>query len=170
MRFESHFKNLLFLLVLTLSTLGASEVLNFDKLTNLTSQNPNEVKEILADYVDQEVVIRGFIFKNDDGKYVLSSRPGLASCCQRVEENIPHQIFLEGNDFLASGGKTVSVQGFLTIDPVWNHEGRVIELYRMKDPKISDFSNEMTWIILLIIICGAGLSIWLTRRRRTSLP
>src|ERR1700757_217059 len=122
--------HLLFILFCLYSTvLQGAEALTFNTLTDLSSYEPETVQVALADFLDKEVQVRGFIYKNDQGQYVLSSRPGLASCCQQKQENIPHQIFLDGNNFEGTGGRTVSVQGVFTLEPVRNHEGKLIQLF-----------------------------------------
>lgn len=126
----------------------AVEPLNFKELTELNSYELQNVEIALENYLDKEVQIRGFIYENDAGQFVLSSKPDLESCCQKKEENIPHQIFLDGDGFKSTGGKTVSVQGFFTLQPVKDKEGNLIELYRLKEPKITHISNTTSWILL----------------------
>lgn len=145
--------------------LQGSETLAFNKLTDLSSFDLENIQTTLADYLNKEIHIRGFIYKNDQGQFVLSSKPDLASCCQKKQENIPHQIFLDGDEFQSTGGRTVSIQGFLTLNPVRDPEGKLIELYRLKDPRITTINNSTTWALLGLMVVGLILIIFAFRKK-----
>lgn len=162
-------RRLLFILFcLYFHLLQGAETLTFNKLTDLSSFEPESVRTALSDYLNKEIHIRGFVYQNDRGQYVLSSKPDLASCCQKKQENIPHQIFLEGTEFSSSGGKTIAVQGFLTLNPVRDVEGRLIELYRLKEPKILTINNSTTWSLLALMVGIVFLVLISFGRRRSS--
>lgn len=141
------FRIALLVLLFNLNVLNGIESLSFKELVELNTTDPEAIRSHLADYIDQEVQIRGFIYKNDEGRSVLSSKPTIASCCQKKEENLSHQIFLDGLT-AESSGRVVAVQGFFTLDPVRDRTGKLLELYKLKNPAITP--NDYSFVIPLI--------------------
>lgn len=156
---------LLFLLILCSASVHAIESLSFNQLSQLDNYDPEMVRNTLVDYIDQEVQIRGFIYQNGDGRFVLSSRPTIATCCQKKQENLPHQIYLVGDLLSSSNGRTVSVQGIFSLAPIRDREGNLTELYALKWPKITHIESNATWVFFGAAL-GAILLLAYWRRSR----
>lgn len=83
-------------------------------------------------YHQQKVIIRGFLYSGTDGRWILSPEPNLRSCCVGASQKVSQHIFL-GDSFIGKEEKQpISVQGIFFIDPTYNADGTVKQLYRME--------------------------------------
>lgn len=156
---------LLMLLILWCSFAHAAENLHFNQLAELSAHDPEMIRNTLVDYIDQEVQIRGFIYENEDGRFILSSLPSIPTCCQKKQENLPHQIYLAGEGLSSSEGKAVAVQGVFSLAPVRDRQGNLVELYSMQNPKIIFNTNSMDWALPFITLVAISLLLYWRKQR-----
>lgn len=54
--------------------------------------------DCLTDYKDQEVEVRGFLYRSEEGRLVLADEPNLKSCCIGTAKNQHKQLHLINAD------------------------------------------------------------------------
>lgn len=65
----------------------------------------------------QQIQARGFLYRMEDGELVLSTQPGLKSCCIGREELRQQQIFVYSNQPLEPGQRVVTLNGLFRVLP-----------------------------------------------------
>lgn len=157
---------------------GASEPkkLSFHQLAGLhdfISKDASimQLKRELSQFHQQNVMIRGFLYKNADGLFILSSEPHLKSCCVGSTEKISQQIFLPNGTEIINSDNAVSVVGQFYVNPEWDENGKLIKLFQINEAQITNENPlPITTIILSVLMCG--LVLWLLKLniRKPSLP
>lgn len=155
-------KKLLFLLIFNFSVLNATEMplLTFQKLLGLENHLDKDasikhLKNNLKGYDQRLVEMRGFLFKSPSNEWILSSEPQLKSCCIGRSDKILKQIFLEGmGEIENSSLKVVHLQGYFKVNPKWDEQGNLIQLYSIekvifiKEKEI----DRVQWILFAMLI------------------
>lgn len=107
---------------------------------SLSFQQLVDEKEQIA---DQEVLIRGFLYKTDNGQWVLASEPNLRTCCVGSSNHVKKQIFLE-NSYVGAhpNAELVSIQGILRKDPMKDVQGNLIQYYSLQNVTIIENKGQ----------------------------
>lgn len=153
------FKLLCWIFIAIAIPLSAEKNLSFTSLKGLDGQLEKEaaiqlIKRQLASFHQQEVEIRGFLYKNAAQNWVLASEPNLKVCCMGTPSKISQQILLFGDAQTASAG-AITVRGIFLVDPIWDKEGILVQLYRLNDVKII---SQTTWPSSSLALAGTGIS------------
>lgn len=102
---------------------------------------PDE-KQTVWKWNKTSVTIRGFCYECDSYS-VLSAQPNMKTCCVGSQSKVYEQIFL--HDFKAPSSKYVMrFKGNFKIDPVYDQEGKLLQLYHLEEVeelKASFFSS-----------------------------
>lgn len=127
-------------------------------LSNLPSSVINELSseklpEILQPYQHQEVSIRGFVYRTQDGKVVLAAEPNLKSCCVANRGTIARQVILEGSNLpLSNDGRVKEVQGRFAIEPLKNINGDWEKIFVLYDAMIIDKNHQKhPWLVYFLL-------------------
>jgi len=112
-------------------------------VTGITSQAEN-----------QEVQVRGFLYRADDGEWVLSDQPGLKCCCVHKQK---HKIIVDGLSDFEESCRPVVVRGVLRM-----------QSGQMLLTESALVSESLPWwglfpVVFIIIVAAGGL--WLWRKR-----
>ena len=68
------------------------------------------------EFLDQVIAVRGFLYRSENGKWVLADTPNLKSCCIGNTKNPSRQIYVEPIASLASSpGAATTLSGRLAI-------------------------------------------------------
>lgn len=93
----------------------------------------------------EELSLRGFLYRSEDGQWILSPEPNLRSCCIGTKLKKDTQIALEGQLDESSINKAVTVKG------IWSKEPR----FQLSHAQIE--KNDIAsiwWIIPFIMAAG----------------
>lgn len=119
----------------------------------------------------QEIQIRGFLYKISD-KYVLAKEPELKSCCIGTASKTHEQIFILGE--FPETSYALTLQGHLQVRPVYDLEGRLIELYHLDNAQIVPHETPL-WkfgiitlsMILMLFATMLFLRRWLSEKQKS---
>lgn len=93
----------------------------------------------------KEISLRGFLYRSDDGNWILSQEPNLRSCCVGSAKKINSQVVLEGDI------NEVYLQKAVTIKGIWSKEPR----FQLNYARIEETNQwSLLWIIPIILIGG----------------
>lgn len=92
-------------------------------------------------YQNQSLQVRGFWYPQETSGGILASAPHLKSCCLGTPEKTG-QVLVKGELSALSIDRAVTLTGIFKIDPLYNAEGRLIQLYVLESPQevVSSFS------------------------------
>lgn len=163
-------KKLLFLLTFSYSVLNATEIplLTFQKLLGLENHLDQEasiahLKNNLKQYDQHLIEMRGFLYKNKENEWILSSEPELKSCCVGRTDKLLKQIFIENlEEAEKTSFQVVQLQGYFKVDPRWDKQGNLIELYRIEKAKFvkSKEVDKIQWILFGMLIAISFLLVY----------
>lgn len=130
----------------------------------------NQLQRQMAIYNHHEVQIRGFLYRDLDNRLVLASEPNLKSCCVGSMQKIAQQVIVEGEfPEPPSSSKAATLQGTFIVDPQWNANGKLVQIYRLERAIILPDGLPVTSITLAGIGIGSILYILvLFRQNRAS--
>ena len=144
--------------------------LSFKQLPQLTSTTPESIHSLqneLAVFHRQLVKIRGFLYCNPAGQWILAAEPNLKTCCQGASGKVFQQLFLSKPDFIDISMHAITLQGILVIDPIWieNDSSRQLQqIYRLNSPVIINTSNSwVNYLILVSLLITLCLTMYLYR-------
>ena len=92
-------------------------------------------QELTPDAHDQ-VTIRGFLYRSQDGKWILAQEPALKSCCIGSKKNVMEQVYINGFEPEITSKNVSEVQGKLIVDPQYDQDGILIQYYTLENGKI----------------------------------
>lgn len=90
----------------------------------------------LSDFQNKSVQIRGFLYQTSQNAWVLSSEPNLKSCCVGNVKKIAHQMIVLGDIPKNLQGRSVTVTGIFSINPNWNDQGELTQLYTISQATV----------------------------------
>jgi len=103
----------------------------------------------------QEVCLKGFLFKSEKGSWILSSEPNLKTCCIGSVKKVWSQVFLEGHFQDSLVNKAITVRGLFLIDPKRDRDGNLVQMYRLKNAEIDEKEPKtIPWASLGFIAIG----------------
>lgn len=159
MRFKTFNQYVIFIFLFLQCALSAMPApLSFETLSQIENQKSiADVEKKIGSFHGQEVEIRGFLYQNNKGSWVLASEPNLRTCCVGSQANLHRQIFIKG-EFAKPPFTTraVAVQGRFHISPEINEKGELIQLFALNNPSIA--SNDMSpWLVAFLFVTGGGI-------------
>lgn len=113
-----------------------------------------DLESEFAPYHNQPVTLRGFLYKSQDERWILSARPNLKTCCVGSEANILSQVEVHGQSLSASPDKVVALHGVFRIKPSVV-QNRLEALYYLSDAEITVDNTSMSIGGVLLGILGA---------------
>ncbi|MFT4553456.1 MAG: hypothetical protein ACI9S8_002096 [Chlamydiales bacterium] len=173
------FLSILVLLTITFSTdTLALDPLDFilisDTAELVKTEGIDAIFESKLHELDQkEVVVRGFLFQTSTGKWILSEKPNVKSCCAGSPTKAIQQIFLDGSYNKSDINKAVTLQGKFIIDIQKNQLGSPLQYYRMSPAKkISNSHRRSPFAIISITTLAvlAAATFIRNKRRKNSNP
>lgn len=94
----------------------------------------------LSETVQQEVIVRGFLYQNARGDWILAAEPNLKTCCVGSPEKMESQIFVAGDVSQQVGqpkaGRVYTLQGTFEIEHLKDSSGNLLKLYHLKNAKL----------------------------------
>lgn len=103
--------------------------------------------------LEEIVQIKGFLYEQQDGRFILASQPNLKSCCLGKESLIKQQIIVEGHFKKVSD--VVILEGILKMNPRQNEKGEYIQWYILQQPRlIIEEKQSLPWKSSLLLIGG----------------
>ncbi|MDP1880653.1 MAG: hypothetical protein Q8K60_06910 [Parachlamydiaceae bacterium] len=104
-------------------------------------------------YQDQPTEIRGFWYAvpNEMGGF-LSSQPNLKSCCVGNHKLLHQQIRVYDDLSHLKNDHVVSLNGIFKIDPRYNSEGQLIQLYILNDVKEVYKESNIGWMLVAMFL------------------
>lgn len=114
-----------------------------------------------------EIKMRGFLYHDgNQDRWILASEPNLKTCCVGTHGKIGQQIIVEGDFRDISGTGAVTIQGYLLIDPRWDQEGKLVQLYRLEDASVLPEGWPVNTFVLSGIGLGSVLFAWVLGRKK----
>lgn len=106
----------------------------------------------------KEIEIRGFLYPNSEGKWILASEPNLRTCCVGNPDKAAQQIQIENLAITDSPSQAVLVRG------VFLNEGKY---YKMDKAEI--IPHETEWLLyvatsIIIMILAVYIVAWVKRK------
>lgn len=130
-------------LILSSVTLGATPLqLSFQKLEGLEDYYDREtalrhLEREFREYNHREVTMRGFLYQDKESdRWLLSAEPNLKSCCIGTSAKIATQVVVLGDIKVPSVFCPVTVQGTFELNPQWNAEGNITQIYRLEQATV----------------------------------
>lgn len=169
------FRKTIFLLftVFTLLTLSAFANINsFVDLENYTQKYQVKLQENSLDkeaigslrselqFIDgKNLIIKGFLYKNKSGAWLLSPEPSLKTCCVGGKKKIMSQLYLdkEFDDGLIN--QVVTLEGTFHIKQEENSEGELVKLFSLEHVRVHD-SGSTSFLPYLVVAGGMLLVLW----------
>lgn len=145
--------------------------LSFRELSGIQeslSQNfslDDSLAELKDKYDKRPVRIRGFLYRSQDGRWVLASEPNLKSCCVGSEAKAMQQIIVDGR-FEKQSLEPVIVEGVFLVEAV---SGNRKELFKLGNAHIYEERKHgvpyMSLVVFSIVLVGIafGWRFWRTR-------
>ena len=123
--------------------------------------------ENLEEYHNQPIMIRGFLYRAQDDRWILASEPNLPSCCAGSQRKVKKQIVLSGQFEEVNMQYPITIEGRFSIEPVWKDD-QLVELFRLKEAKIvtvKDKKRSKSSIPIVGLSLGAVLVFFYFRRK-----
>ncbi|KAF3362641.1 Uncharacterized protein PHSC3_000880 [Chlamydiales bacterium STE3] len=74
--------------------------------------------DVAKQWHEKPVLLRGFLYQDKQGQWILASEPNLKSCCVGSESKRTHQIFVQPKGaFKTTPKSAVTLKGEFTVDP-----------------------------------------------------
>jgi hypothetical protein len=108
-------------------------------------------------FLNQEVIVRGFIYSLNANEWILSSEPNLKTCCIGSPQKMKNQLFFKSVLKNISSNQVVSIQGMLTIKRVWDEKSQsFISRYHLENVKLLEENEKnYSWMTgLLAVLIG----------------
>jgi hypothetical protein len=102
-------------------------------------------------YDQQKIQLRGFLYRSDSNQMVLSSQPGLRTCCVASLYNIDEQIFVKSQQTLEPEKQVVLLEGVFKIDPLQDKDGRYTQYYVLDDA-VKIGNRSFPWLLVTGVI------------------
>lgn len=134
-------------------------------ISDFLDEIPAETQSIYS-LQNQVVRVRGFWYPLTANQGILASTPHLKSCCIKAPAKIYQQLIVKGDLASLSSQKAITLEGIFKIDPQYNSEKELIQLYVLINAKElqQPFSSRLLWILglcaaaaVLVIILGLFL-------------
>ena len=135
-------------------------MLNFYQLLNLSEEQAFE----LAHVDQQQVRIRGFLYKADDGRLILAAEPNLKSCCVASTTTINRQIIVSTDaDLSPKQNVAVLMEGKFIVE-----KGRESSRYRLENAVVvvEDRSLNGLFGMGALLIVGGIITVAKARKRK----
>lgn len=101
-----------------------------------------------------EAALRGFLYQDSQGQWILSDVANLKSCCINVPAKAAQQVLLEGN--LLPTSRVITVKGTLQI-----YQGRLL----LTNATVEQISYAWVGWLIAFIACGSVLAVWMRRKK-----
>lgn len=104
----------------------------------------------------KEISIRGFLYQNQEGRWVLAKEPNLKTCCLSSQSNLERQLFLESS-FSAD-----KINSIITLKGIFQKEkNSLTRIELIKD----DQKNLKNVAIVTILFATLSILVLLWRRK-----
>lgn len=124
----------------------------------LMSSEPATFHQI-AQLSDQTAIkIRGFLYENPQGGWILAAEPNLKSCC--IGNKMDKQIFIENFLALPNTEQIVELDGILSVVTLTNGQRQ----YFLNQAKQMNAENQSQLGMGLLMLLGIGGFSWLLLR------
>ncbi len=135
--------------------------ISFQQLEGLSDHFTREIavkhlERELAKFHQKRVQIRGFLAPISNKEWVLGPLPSVKSCCPSPVKLPSQQLFVEGDFTDLAEGNAVTLEGLFMIVPVWDSNGSLIQLYRLKEATLL-VPTSFSWAQLSALFFGAVL-------------
>jgi hypothetical protein len=113
----------------------------------------------LSSYNNQEVQVRGFLYKTNDERLIIASTPDLKSCCIGSESKLSQQIFVKGSWDNIPNNQAVTLQGHFLVEPLKDLNGGFKQLYTLNRGKIVSEGTSLPMASFALAGIGFGSAI-----------
>lgn len=99
--------------------------------------------------------LRGFLYSDGDGGWILSDEPNLKSCCVGSTSKVMRQVYLEGDFTDSNPGVVVAIKGDLQVAPKYSVGGDLLQYYTLKEASaaVEDHPNlSLAWLGFPLIV------------------
>ncbi|MGA8164071.1 MAG: hypothetical protein WB791_03480 [Waddliaceae bacterium] len=120
-----------------------------------------------SEHHNQWIHIRGFLYRRENGDWMIAKEPDLKTCCLGSRKKLFDQMPIYGDLRAGPHKHAVTVMGRLDALPTWDHEGKLVDLFHLKEAKIlpeqGGKARGFVWIALATAAIGMVLVFLLTR-------
>lgn len=109
---------------------------------------------------DQKIEIRGFWYPLSHEEGILSSQPGLKSCCLKAPAKIEEQILVKGTIAFLSAQRAITLEGIFKIEPRYNAEGELIQLFVLEQAREISHPSSLPIGIMILGILVLLFCVW----------
>lgn len=117
-------------------------------------------EQIVQMHTGQKISLRGFPYRTDDGRWIISDEPALKSCCIGRGPKANKQVFLEGEHEEFAAHQVIEVEGTLAME-----RGRLIlKEWNAKEEKPFPWKHYgLLFGVILLGILGRKAFQWYRR-------
>lgn len=119
----------------------------------------------IRDYQGKDVEIRGFLYKGDDGNYLLAEQPDLKSCCLKPGGS-KKALQVEGMGLSPFVGTQVTLKGVLYTDPKIESSDIILLAAFPSEDDDSKYVLFAMCLFALLLISTMVYWIWSNKRLR----
>ncbi|MCH1429174.1 MAG: hypothetical protein GWP59_04160 [Chlamydiales bacterium] len=126
------------------------------------SLNKKDVDTLKADleFIDgKNLILKGFLYKNKAGAWLLSPEPSLKTCCVGGKKKVMSQLYLdkEFDDDLIN--QVVTLEGVFHINQEEDSEGGLTKLFSLEHVRVHN-SESKSFLPYLVVAVGMLLVLW----------
>lgn len=101
--------------------------------------------------------MRGFWYPLSPQEGILATQTNLKSCCLKAPAKIQEQIFVKGDVVSFFPQKALTLEGIFRIEPSYNVEGQLVQLFVLEKAKEVHQSNFFLYLAIFSIFI---ISMW----------
>lgn len=128
-------------------------IVNFDDFSLENSERNSPLWNLQGHMIQ----MRGFWYSLSPDEGLLASQPHLKSCCLKAPAKIDQQLLVKGKIASFSTKRAITLEGVFKIEPRYNSEGQLIQLFVLEQPVLVSESNGLLiWLILgvfFVVFC-----------------
>lgn len=129
----------------------------------ISLDRPIELEEAKV-YSSQRVEVRGFLYQNEAGAFILAHRPNLKSCCLGSQALMNQQLFVQGS--IVPTSQAITVRGIFLIDPHYDKGDRTTRLYILDQAEVVATNHSYRAIYFVFFALSAFLVVYFFYKKR----
>lgn len=134
-------------------------------LAELPQEIPSESHPFWSSH-GKNVQVRGFWHPISDEEGILTPLPNVKSCCLRAPGKVLQQIVVRGRLPQMTSLNVVTVEGILKIEPLFNKEDELIQLYVLNQAKEAQTEKSYAWSVIVVgLLASAFMTLFYQYKR-----
>lgn len=111
------------------------------------------------------VRVKGFAYKTEEGRWILSDRPNLKCCCVGNEKNIRSQVVVADPFEMENTSRPVTLEGTIAFDPKIS-EGKLVQYTKLSGAQLVEEPADSSFFWMLGALAAAVcIGLWIRRKQ-----